>query len=152
MTNQHGSWLLWAPKSLPLHTSLYKAWKAEPCLPRDAPLDIRQQLHIWARRAVIESQALVPELPRALIPASFSCPWHHVGPLLSTTPLTAGTGELFLSLPAGPRWPLLCPQMTWTVGFQDVGASGVWLWRFYSALHLLPRSAAICRNHEYSWR
>ena len=151
MTKQHGSWLLWAPKPLPLHTSPYKAWRAGPGLSRDAYLD-EQQLHIWARRAVIESQTLVPALPCALIPAFFSCPWHHVCPLLSTTPLIAGMEELFLSLPAGPCWPLLCPQMTWTAGFQDVRASGVRPWRFSSVLHLLRRTAAICRNHAFSWR
>ena len=145
MTKQHGSWLLWAPKPLPLHTSPYKAWRAGPGLPRDAYLE-EQQLHIWARRAVIESQTLVPELPCTLIPAFFSCPWHRVCPLLSTTPLTAGMS---------PCWAMLAPP----VSPDDLDGrfprcQGLWstAMKIFFCVHLLRRTAAICRNHAFSWR
>ena len=65
MTHQDGSWL-------PLHTSPYKAWRAGTGLSRGARLGVHQWLHIQTGRAATESQALVPELPHTLIPASFS--------------------------------------------------------------------------------
>lgn len=126
---------------LPLHPFPCGDWRGGSGFLRCPPLDVHHQLQFQARGAAARKHVLAQLFWEGasrcatdahscflflLHDVLFAYAVHQTPDTIPVLSEAAGKEEPFLVLPAAPCLSLLCPQMSWTAGFQGVGDPRVW--------------------------